>query len=221
MAFGMPTLLVGNLTSDPELKNAQSGKAYVRLTVATTPRVKNRQTNAYEDGPPSFISVTLYDALAENVAASLSKGNRVIAYGSLEKRVWMDTSTNQEREGLQLEDVTAFGADLRFARASIARAGAGGGGGQQRAVAQQNGQQYGQPQQQYGQPQYGQQPPQQAFVQQGPPTALQQPAGYPAPQQAPQQPQQAPQQGYPPQQPVAGYDPNFAGGSPYADDTPF
>lgn len=224
MSYGMPTLVVGNLTADPELKKSNQGKSYTRVTIANTPRVKDKQTQQWGDGPASFISVTLYDDLAENVAASLTKGTRVVAYGELEKRVWTDNN-NQERDSLQLENVTVFAADLRFARVQVARAGQG--GGQQRQAPQQGGQQYGppqgQPQQQYGPPQpqqgypapQGQQP-QQAFVPQGPPPAIQQPQGQPQGYPAPQQ--QAPVQGF---APPAGYDPNFAGGSPYGDDTPF
>lgn len=232
MAFGMPTLVVGNLTADPELKQSQSGKSYVRITIASTPRIKDRQTNEYVDGEPSFISVTLYDQLAENVAASFSKGTRVMAYGELETRAWFDDQ-QQKRTGLQLENVTAIGPELRFARAQVQKAGQGG----QRQQPQQGG--YGQQQPQQGPPQQG--PPQ--GYQQGPPQqqapggypAQQQPGGYPAqqpPQQAPQQggyPAQQPQQGGPqqPGQPQQqGYNPQQPWNTPpstpgYNDTTPF
>ena len=48
MAFGMPTLVVGNLTADPSLAFSQNGKPYLRLTIANTPRIKNRDTGQYE-----------------------------------------------------------------------------------------------------------------------------------------------------------------------------
>lgn len=221
MAFGMPTLVVGNVTADVALQHSQQGKAYVRLTVANTPRVKNRETNQYEDGPASFIGVTLYDAQAENAAASVTKGTRVIAWGELEKRVWTDKDNNP-RESLQLENVTVFGVDLRFARADVHRSGQG---GQQQAqqqtgqnpYAQQQGAPQGYPQQQggggypapQGQPQGGYPAPQQGAPQQQgypqgsqfqQPQQAQQPQGQPpaqqAPQQAPQQQWEQPQQGW-------------------------
>lgn len=223
MAFGMPTLCVGNLTGDPQLQTSGNGKPYCRLTIANTPRVKNRQTNEYEDGPTSFIGVTLYDALAENVAASLTKGMRVIAYGELETRTWQDKQTNEQRSGLQLENCNVIGPDLRFATAQVTRGGRGGG--------QQGGQQ--QPQQGYqqGPPQggYQQGPPQQQGYQQGPPQGQQPQQGY---QQGPlqQQPQytQGPPQGQQPQQAQQPqqqpYQQPFmpSQGQPaYGDDTPF
>ncbi|UDL15437.1 ssDNA binding protein [Microbacterium phage Pepe25] len=212
MAFGMPTLVVGNVTADLELKHGQNGgKPYVRFSVANTPRVKNRDSGQYEDGIATFVSITLYDQQAENAAASVGKGVRVMAYGDLEKQPdWTDREGNLRPGGMQLENVSAFGADLRFATAQIQRSGQGGqGGGQQR---QQQGQQQGygpqggQPQQSYGPPQG-----QQGFQQQGggypAPQGQQQPpqqGGYPAPQgQQPQQQMQNPQ-GQPAQQAPQG-----------------
>jgi single-strand DNA-binding protein len=227
MSYGMPTLVVGNLTADPELKFSQNGKPYVRLTIANTPRVKDRDTNQWSDGPASFIGVTLYDDYATNAAASVTKGTRVVAYGELEKRVWQD-SNGLDRESLQLENVTTFAVDLRFAQANVQRAAKG---GQQQAPAQQQGgQQYGPPQGgQYGPPQ-GQQyappqgPPQQYGPPQGAPSAQGQwpSQGGPGPQQF--APPQQPQQGYPapagqPQQPPAQQ--GAAPGYQYPDETPF
>lgn len=187
MAFGMPTLVVGNLTGDPQLQTSQGGKTFCRLTIASTSRVKNRQTNEYEDGATSFVGITLYDTLAENVAASLSKGMRVIAYGELETRTWQDKQTNEQRSGLQLENCNVIGPDLRFATAQVTRGGRGGG--------QQGGQQ--QPQQGY------QQGPPQGGYQQGPPQGQQPQQGYQQgpPQQQPQYTQGPPQQQMPPQGP--------------------
>lgn len=213
MAYGMPTLVVGNLTADPVLAYSQNGKPYARLTIANTPRVKDG--NEWGDGPASFIGVTLFDALAENVAGSLTKGNRVIAYGELEKRVWQDKDGN-DRESLQLENVNVFGADLRFARAQIQRAG-GNQGGQQRPQQQapQGGQQYGPPQ---GQQQYG--PPQGAP--QGPPQQPQQvqQQAYPPPQGAPQQAAQPPAQ-QAPQPPQQWGQQQWGDGAAFTDETPF
>lgn len=237
MAFGMPTLVVGNVTADLELKHGQNGgKPFVRFTVANTPRVKNRDSGQYEDGVATFVSITLYDQQAENAVASVGKGVRVIAYGDLEKQPdWTDREGNLRPGGMQLENVTVFGADLRFATAQIHRATAGGGQQrQQQPQGQQNsyGPQGGQPQQSYGAPQGQQQPPQQGGYrapqgggypapqgqQQPPQQGFQQPQGQQPPaqgQQPPQQGQQPPAQGY--QQPAQNWDQPAQGW----DDTPF
>lgn len=242
MSYGMPTLVVGNLTADPELQTGQSGKQFVRLNIANTPRVKNG--NEWTDGPPSFVSTTLFDHYAVNAAATLKKGHRVIAYGELEKRTWTDKQSGAEREGLQLENVTYFGLDLRFATAVVTKAGAARQGGQggpnaygppqgaPSAYGPQGGgyappQQGGYAPQQGGYaPQQGGYPPQQGQV---PPQQAQspQPGGYMGPglqEQMP--PQQVPPQQVPPQQgqaPWAGVapDPNFGTGGQYGDETPF
>jgi len=123
--------LVGNLTNDPELKFTPSGAAVANFTVASTPRTFDRQTNEWKDGDALFIRCDAWRQLAENVAASLQKGQRVIVTGALKVR-------NYERQdgskGTSVEmTVDEIGPSLRFATASVTRAsrgdGQGGGGG--------------------------------------------------------------------------------------------
>lgn len=42
--------IVGNLTADPELRTIASGAVVCGFTIASTPRIWNRQANQYEDG---------------------------------------------------------------------------------------------------------------------------------------------------------------------------
>ncbi len=123
--------VVGNLTNDPELKFTPSGAAVANFTVASTPRTFDRQTNEWKDGDALFIRCDAWRQLAENVAASLQKGQRVIVTGALKVR-------NFERQdgskGTSVEmTVDEIGPSLRFATASVTRAsrdgGSGGGGG--------------------------------------------------------------------------------------------
>jgi single-strand DNA-binding protein len=51
--------------------------------VATTPRVFDKTSNQWTDGAASFMPVTVWRQLAENVAESLKRGDRVIAHGTL------------------------------------------------------------------------------------------------------------------------------------------
>jgi single-strand DNA-binding protein len=60
--------VVGNLTDDPELRFTPSGAAVANFRVASTPRTFNRQTNAWEDGDPLFLSCSVWRQAAENVA---------------------------------------------------------------------------------------------------------------------------------------------------------
>ncbi len=119
--------LVGNLTNDPELKFTPSGAAVANFTVASTPRTFDRQTNEWKDGDALFIRCDAWRQLAENVASSLQKGQRVIVTGALKIR-------NYERQdgskGTSVEmTVDEIGPSLRFATAQVTRASRGDGGG--------------------------------------------------------------------------------------------
>jgi single-strand DNA-binding protein len=78
--------IVGNLVDDPEVRYTPAGAAVANLRVAVTSRVKDG--DGWRDGETSFYRVTCWRALAENAAASLSKGDRVIVLGSLRQRSW-------------------------------------------------------------------------------------------------------------------------------------
>ncbi|RLV57246.1 single-stranded DNA-binding protein [Aeromicrobium phragmitis] len=128
--------VIGNLTDDPELKFTPSGAAVANFTVASTPRVFDRQSNEWKDGDALFIRCAAWRQLGENVAGSLQKGQRVIVTGALRIR-------NFERQdgsrGTSVEiNVDEVGPSLRYATAQVQRtqrsdnAGGGfsGGGGQ-------------------------------------------------------------------------------------------
>lgn len=53
------------------------------MSIATTPRSYNRTTNQWEDGKTVYTRASAWDEMAENIAASLTKGSRIIAVGVL------------------------------------------------------------------------------------------------------------------------------------------
>ncbi|WP_301130048.1 single-stranded DNA-binding protein [Streptomyces cacaoi] len=121
MAMGdTPITVVGNLTSDPELKFTTSGAALARFTVASTPRTYDRETGQYKDGTAMFLRCSAWRGLAENVTASLAKGHRVVVNGRLRQFDWQ-TDTGENRSMLALE-VDEIGPSLRFATAEPVRA---------------------------------------------------------------------------------------------------
>jgi len=75
--------VVGNLTRDPELRFTQSGKPTVTLGIAVNRRY---QVNGEWQEQTSYMNVVAWDQLAENVAASLTKGARILVTGRLEIR---------------------------------------------------------------------------------------------------------------------------------------
>ena len=125
--------VVGNLTSDPELRYTQNGLAVANFTIASTPRNFDRASNEFKDGETLFLRASVWREFAEHVAGSLTKGTRVIATGRLKQRDYQ-TKEGEKRTSIELE-VDEVGPSLRYATAQITRAassrdggGAGGGG---------------------------------------------------------------------------------------------
>ncbi len=121
--------VIGNLTGDPELRFTPSGAAVASFTVASTPRTFDRQSNDWKDGDTLFLRCSVWRQAAENVAESLTKGQRVIVQGRLKQRSF-ETKEGEKRTVVEL-DVDEVGPSLRSATAKVQktqRAGGGGGG---------------------------------------------------------------------------------------------
>lgn len=191
MANGIEITVVGNLTADPELRYTQSGLAVANLTIAHNSRVFDRQTGTYKDGDPVFLRTSAWRQLGEHVAASLVKGQTVIAKGDLVQRSFNDKNTGEKRTAYELE-LHEIGVSLRFGTTTFQRdqsqsqqapvaqgATAGQPVVQQQAPVNQQPQVQQAPQVQQGQPVVQQQAPQ---VQQPQQPQYQQPAGVAAAQ---------------------------------------
>lgn len=119
--------VIGNLTADPELRFTPSGSAVANFTIASTPRVFDRQTNDWKEGEALFLRASIWKEAAENVAETLTKGMRVIAQGRLRSRSY-DTKEGERRTVMELE-IDEIGPSLRFASAKVTRTQRSGGGG--------------------------------------------------------------------------------------------
>lgn len=117
--------IIGNLTSDPELRYTQNGLAVANFTIASTPKVWDKQANEFKDGDALFLRASVWREFAEHVAGSLTKGSRVIAQGTLKQRSY-ETKEGEKRTSMEL-DIDSIGPDLRFATAAITRAQSNGG----------------------------------------------------------------------------------------------
>lgn len=111
--------VVGNLTSDPELRALSNGASVASFTIASTPRTFNRNTNQFEDGPALFMRCSAWRDLAEHCANSLSKGTRVIAQGRLSQRSYQ-AQDGSNRTVVELT-VDEIGPSLRYATAQVIR----------------------------------------------------------------------------------------------------
>jgi single-strand DNA-binding protein len=119
--------VIGNLTADPELRFTPSGAAVANFTVASTPRMFDRQTNEWKDGEALFLRCSIWREAAENVAESLTRGARVIVSGRLKQRSF-ETKEGEKRTVVELE-VDEIGPSLRYATAKVNKASRSGGGG--------------------------------------------------------------------------------------------
>ncbi|MDO4919911.1 single-stranded DNA-binding protein [Kocuria sp.] len=111
--------VVGNLTADPELRFTTSGAAVCNFTVASTPRQYDKQSNEWVDQETLFMRCSVWREAAENVAESLSKGNRVIVQGRLKARSY-ETKEGERRTSTELE-VDEVGPSMKYATAKVTR----------------------------------------------------------------------------------------------------
>lgn len=124
MATSNQITIVGNLTADPELRNTQTGIPVVNLTVAETPRFFDRQSNEWKDGDASFFRCTAWRTHAEHIAASFSKGHRVIVTGPIRQRNYEDREGNK-RSTFEIE-IDEIGPSVKYGVTTFVRSASGG-----------------------------------------------------------------------------------------------
>lgn len=96
----------GNLTRDPELRQATGGMAILGFGVAVNDRRKNQQTGEWEDYP-NFIDCTMFGARAQSVSRFLSKGSKVAIEGKLRWSQW-------ERDGQKRSKIEVIVDEIEF-----------------------------------------------------------------------------------------------------------
>jgi len=107
--------VVGNLTREPELRYTPGGSGVANFGIAVNRRW---QSNGEWQESTSFFNVVAWRELAENCAASLEKGARVIVSGRLEQRSWDKDGEKQSTVEIVADEI---GPSLRWATASIER----------------------------------------------------------------------------------------------------
>lgn len=80
-------IVMGRLTSDPELRQTQSGIASCRFTIAVNRKYKNQQTGEYD---ADFISCTAWRQTAEFISRYFTKGQMIAVEGSLRNNNYQD-----------------------------------------------------------------------------------------------------------------------------------
>ena len=120
MAYDNTVTVVGNVTRDPELRFTPGGAPVASFGLAWNRKDQN------DEEVVSFFDITCWRNLAENVAESITKGQRVIVYGRLDQRSW----ENQEGERRSKVEIVAdeVAPSLVWATAEITRTEFRGGG---------------------------------------------------------------------------------------------
>ncbi|MPZ64226.1 MAG: single-stranded DNA-binding protein [Pseudonocardiaceae bacterium] len=126
MAGDTVITVVGNLTADPELRFTPSGAAVANFTVASTPRMFDRQSGEWKDGEALFLRCNIWRQAAENAAESLTRGMRVVVQGRLRQRSF-ETREGEKRTVVEME-VDEVGPSLRYATAKVNKVTRGQGG---------------------------------------------------------------------------------------------
>lgn len=111
--------IAGNLTADPDLRTTGTGTSVANFTIASTPRVFDREANRWKDGSPLFMRCSAWRDLADHCAASLSKGMRVVAQGRLSQRSY--TANDGSNRTVVEMTVEEIGPSLRYATAQVTR----------------------------------------------------------------------------------------------------
>lgn len=110
--------VVGNVGAEPRTRVLADGTVVTDFRIASTGRKRDRD-GQWVDRETIWFGVSCWKAMAENVAASLSKGDRVVVSGRLVARSWV-TEQGDKRSGLEIESATV-GLELSRGRAVYER----------------------------------------------------------------------------------------------------
>ncbi len=105
---------VGNVGAPPRTRVVAGGSVVTDFRIASTPR-KVDKAGAWADGQTIWFGVSCWRLLAENVAASVKTGDRVVVTGKLVARSWKNEQ-GEERSSLEI-DAQSIGFDLARGKA--------------------------------------------------------------------------------------------------------
>jgi single-strand DNA-binding protein len=108
------TVLMGNLTRDPELRTTPNGTSVCSFSLALNRSYKGSDGNWQE--ATDYVDVVAWGPLGERVSQYLSKGRPCLVNGRLQSRSWEQDGQKRNKLEVVAQDVTFLG-------------GPGGGGG--------------------------------------------------------------------------------------------
>ena len=116
--YASTSIVTGNVATEVKFTHTNDGIPVASFRLAASERKFDRETNRWTDGDVTWYSVVCWRHVAENVAASLHKGDPVLIVGRLALREWEQDG----RAGSTL-DLTAdvIGHDLTRGTATFER----------------------------------------------------------------------------------------------------
>jgi single-strand DNA-binding protein len=110
--------VAGLVATTPRHLVTQDGLPITSFRLACSQRRFDRAENKWVDGETNWFTVTAFRQLAINMATSINKGERVLAYGRLRVRDW----DNGERAGTSVEiEAEHVGHDLVWGHSGFTR----------------------------------------------------------------------------------------------------
>lgn len=98
-------IIHGRLTSDPELKQTQSGVSLCNFTVAV-----DRSYKSGEDKIADFFNCTAWRGLGEMISKYFKKGKEIVLSGEMQSQKWQDNDGNNRTSWVvQVSNVDFFG----------------------------------------------------------------------------------------------------------------
>jgi single-strand DNA-binding protein len=120
MLFDNHVSLTGNVTRDAELRFTPGGMAVANFGLAQNDKKKDS-----DEEVAHFFDVSCFRGLAENVAESISAGDRVTVTGTLRYRSWeAEDGSKRSKVEIVADEVSA---SMRWATVSIVKNAKGGG----------------------------------------------------------------------------------------------
>ena len=104
--------ITGNLVNDPILRTV-STQVVAKFRIAHNHRYRDQQSGEWTDGGTTYIDVSCWRSLAENVGLSLGKGSAVIVTGRLRsKERTLEVAGSTEKRTFYEIEATTVGPDL-------------------------------------------------------------------------------------------------------------
>lgn len=110
--------VTGVVATEPRVFTTSTGTVITSFRLASSQRTFDRKTNEWRDLGSNWYTVSCFRALAEHVAASVKKGERVLVSGKLRIKTW----SSDGREGTSVDiDADAVGHDLLWGTSQFTR----------------------------------------------------------------------------------------------------